>query len=753
MCSEPTGRRLPLGSAVAMALMLAFTGLQAVVPAAAADLAAQHPAAHPPTFAPFQALRLPSHPQSVVSADFTGDGRADVVVTTGFKFDAVNDRSAFLFTQTAGGGLTAPVRMATHATNNQDEMGAATADVDGDGRADLLVATGKGIDVYLQQGGGLLPARLVELGDAQRVAAADVDGDGRPDLIVETTTDVVTLLGRGDGTFSPAQEILPRRYFGIQTDDVTGDGVVDIVGRVDQFLAVVAGRGDGTWASPVDYPSDADDAFPAGFALGDFDGDGRHDVAWAADAGGGPSEVRVFAQTPAGGLAPPVRYQASAGGLVAADLDRDGRTDLVAPFGEMQVGVLQQQADHTLSLERVLPVPYPGAAAVTTGDVNGDGLPDILLADIDNGLVVLRSTTEVLAWGLGNYGQLGTGPGGVGGGVTAPSAPALGDVASVVAGGFHNLALGRDGTVRAWGLNHVGQLGTGSTVDRSSPTLVRGLPHATAVGAGSFHSLAVADDGSVWTWGWNQYGQLGDGTTTNRSVPVKVAGLGDVVAVAAGITHSLAVTRTGEVWAWGFNHVGQLGTGTTGASLVPVRMAAPAGVVAVAAGLFHSMALTADGRVWSWGYNAFGQLGTGSPAPWDLVPRSIPSLDHLAQIAAGAYHSLALSQFGGVQAWGLNHVGQLGTADTMNAGVPTAVRGRGGSEYFLPDSVAIAAGGYHSLAVGKDGRTTAWGWNYFGQLGTGTTADRTQPTSVPALAPGLLAAGLAHTLAVTARGG
>jgi alpha-tubulin suppressor-like RCC1 family protein len=438
--------------------------------------------------------------------------------------------------------------------------------------------------------------------------------------------------------------------------------------------------------------------------------------------------------------------------LVAADLDHDGRTDLVAPYGGMQVGVLTQQADGSLSLPWQLPVPYPGAAATTTGDINGDGLPDILLADIQNGLVVLRSTTELRPWGLGNYGQLGSGPAGVGTGVTTPSTPVLGDVASVVAGGYHNLALGRDGTVRAWGLNHVGQLGTGSTVDRSSPTLVPGLSHVTAIGAGSFHSLAVTDDGSVWTWGWNQYGQLGDGTTTTRAVPVRVPGLRDVVAVAAGITHSLAVTRSGEVWAWGLNHVGQLGAGTNVASSVPVRIAAPTGVVAVAAGLFHSLALTADGRVWSWGYNAFGQLGTASPAPWDLVPRPIPSLANVAQIAAGAYHSLALSRFGGLQAWGLNHVGQLGTADTMNTGVPTAVRGRGGSEYFLPDSVAIAAGGYHSLAVGKDGRTTAWGWNYFGQLGTGTTVDRTQPTSVPALAPGLLAAGLAHTLAVTARG-
>jgi alpha-tubulin suppressor-like RCC1 family protein len=78
---------------------------------------------------------------------------------------------------------------------------------------------------------------------------------------------------------------------------------------------------------------------------------------------------------------------------------------------------------------------------------------------------------------------------------------------------------------------------------------------------GGAHSLILKSDGTVWATGGNQYGQLGDGTTTNRSTPVQ-ANITSVVYVAAGKHHSLALKSDGTVWAWGANHSGQLGDGT-----------------------------------------------------------------------------------------------------------------------------------------------------------------------------------------------
>ncbi len=97
-------------------------------------------------------------------------------------------------------------------------------------------------------------------------------------------------------------------------------------------------------------------------------------------------------------------------------------------------------------------------------------------------------------------------------------------------------------------------------------------------------------------WGDNEYGQLGDGTTNDRSVPVRVklpAGT-RVIAVGASYNYSLALTAGGEVWAWGHNRSGQLGDGTRADSHVPVRVKLPRGitVTAIAAGGFDGLALT-----------------------------------------------------------------------------------------------------------------------------------------------------------------
>ncbi len=90
-------------------------------------------------------------------------------------------------------------------------------------------------------------------------------------------------------------------------------------------------------------------------------------------------------------------------------------------------------------------------------------------------------------------------------------------------------------------------------------------PVAPSLAGGQSHSLAVKVDGSVWAWGKNDYGQLGDGTTTNRSAPVAVSGLTSGVAqVAAGDSHSVALKSDGTVWAWGWDYNGQLGDGSWG---------------------------------------------------------------------------------------------------------------------------------------------------------------------------------------------
>ncbi len=268
--------------------------------------------------------------------------------------------------------------------------------------------------------------------------------------------------------------------------------------------------------------------------------------------------------------------------------------------------------------------------------------------------------------------------------------------------------------------------------------------------AGWRHSVAVDPRGHVWTWGENRLGQLGDGSFADRPVPVPVKGpgaegrLADVVAVSAGTHHTLALRRDGSLWAWGNNAFGQLGNGQWGLdshSPVPVQVLGPEGkgflrgVVAMAAGWDHSAALLQDGSVWAWGSSCQGQLGDGvcdsnrwstHPVPV-LGPGGNSRLARVRAVACGTHHTVALSDDGTVWAWGGNWEGQLGIGTSQTDAHPEAkyrpfpVQVVGiGGRGHLQNVKAVAAGVFHNLAVLEDGTAVAWGYNGGGQLGEGT---------------------------------
>ncbi len=96
----------------------------------------------------------------------------------------------------------------------------------------------------------------------------------------------------------------------------------------------------------------------------------------------------------------------------------------------------------------------------------------------------------------------------------------------------------------AWGNNGQGQLGDGTTVDKSRPvSVIGGITDWSQVSAGGRHSLGVTSSGIAWAWGYNGQGQLGDGTTVSKSSPVSViGGITNWSQVSAGGLHSLTIT-------------------------------------------------------------------------------------------------------------------------------------------------------------------------------------------------------------------
>jgi hypothetical protein len=130
----------------------------------------------------------------------------------------------------------------------------------------------------------------------------------------------------------------------------------------------------------------------------------------------------------------------------------------------------------------------------------------------------------------------------------------------------------------------------------------------------------LTTNGTVWGWGNNSKGELGDGTTLNRSSPVQVMNVSNIVVVSGGDSHSSALATDGTVWKWGLNNVGELGNGTTNAvaNAVPTRILVDvfghsfSNIVMVSARDYHNIALKADGSVWMWGANDQGQCGNGT---------------------------------------------------------------------------------------------------------------------------------------------
>ena len=304
-------------------------------------------------------------------------------------------------------------------------------------------------------------------------------------------------------------------------------------------------------------------------------------------------------------------------------------------------------------------------------------------------------------------------------------------VVAIASGTYHNCALTKAGGVLCWGSDSVGQVGNGGVCDAHNcptPVGVIGLSSGVvAIAAGGHSSCAITTSGGLKCWGHNRWGQLGDGTTTSRTTPVDVVGLSSNVAsvgLGAGIT--CAVTTSGGAKCWGDNDVGQVGDGTTTERHTPTNVTGlSSGVAAVSAGIDHACALAVAGGLKCWGGNAYGQLGTGttssSSTPADVVGLSsgVAAID-AAQIGL---HTCAITTAGALKCWGYNNWGQVGDGTTTNRTTPVNVIG------LDAGVVAVAGGGWHTCAL-QWGGAKCWGQNKYGQLGNGTLTSSTTPVDV-----------------------
>ncbi len=667
----------------------------------------------------------------------------------------------------------------------------------------------------------------------------DINNDGMPDFAIGAPRQSV---GGSVFVFSGADRRLlltinsltgePWSGFGYSLagiGDINEDDVPDLlVGAPGDYLIV--GRAyviSGADGNVIHYLYNPEPVIGARFGwavagIPDRDGDGISELAVGAPGGENycppePSgKVYIFSGSSGRFLhtiaQPESRLCTDFGVTVAdvGDINGDGMTDLLVgdpASGRWGQAHLFSGADwsllHTFNMPDPPGLPDPvlngfGIGIASAGDVNRDGVPDILIGHHDvigiagrGGAVCLfsgadKSLLHILENPYPDYqgygGNLGNAVAGIGD-ITGDGIPDLlasahlqyvrgvDDVGQVL------LYSGADGTLVetidhpepqasatfGWGVAAVRDFNSDGALDFviGAPTQDDGefvdtgraylfLSQVAVLATGGRHTCALTPESGVKCWGANSDGQLGNGTTTDRSTPGYISGLRfTAAAVAAGESHTCALTTGGGVRCWGDNGYGQLGDGTMTDRTTPVKVPGLiSGTAAVAAGAYHTCALSANSGVKCWGANEYGQLGDGT-----TTQRSTPvNVDGLTSgvlaIAAGDYHTCALTASGGVKCWGSNDHGQLGDGTTTDRSTPVDVPGMSGVK-------AITAGKAHTCALTTGSGVKCWGANEHGQLGNGTTIDSSTPVDVSGLESGVAAitAGAYHTCALTKRGG
>jgi uncharacterized protein (TIGR03437 family) len=320
-------------------------------------------------------------PLAAAAADLNGDGQPDLVIT---------DSAAgqlYVKLSSGKGGFASPVSYPAGVLPGA----VAIADVNGDGKPDVIAADMNGLDVLLGKGDGTLSAvnTFPAAGKLTSVAVADFNSDGKPDVAAASSEagGVALFLGNGNGTFQNARTSPVPNALAALNGDFNGDGKPDLIvssGPIDfttpGSLAVLLGNGDGTFqvSRNIALPGPL---FSTALAVGDLNGDGRLDVVTAV-VGGTRSMIAILLGNGDGTFQAPIQINSNTAPptISIADLNGDGKPDLLLAdcCGLAEASFMLGNGDGTFQPESQFPS-GPNPQGIAVADFNGDGKPDVAI--------------------------------------------------------------------------------------------------------------------------------------------------------------------------------------------------------------------------------------------------------------------------------------------------------------------------------------------------------------------------------------
>jgi len=284
-----------------------------------------------------------------------------------------------------------------------------------------------------------------------------------------------------------------------------------------------------------------------------------------------------------------------------------------------------------------------------------------------------------------------------------------------------------EGYLATWGDGATGQLGTGSTVDTSSPVNVGSDENWTfAVASNPQQSFGLKADYTMWGMGRNTAGYpLGNsGAYGNVSSPVQISSGENWLSLAGGVNSHAAVTTDYKLFTWGRGDFGRLGNGTTSGSVqVPTQIGALTDWLWVTGGYSTFAAVKTDGKLWTWGSGTSGELGDGADSN-RCSPVNVGSLTNWHRVNIGTGNTMtALKTDGTIWSWGAGGGGALGHSNTTSYCSPVQIGA-------ATDWAYIATGKERGAAINTAGKLYTWGDNTNGELGLGTTTGMSSPSQV-----------------------